>query len=59
MSDLGERTRGSITQVLIVASAIHFSRIIGNLPDVVIGMPIHNRNNDQKRTVGMFSSGCR
>ena len=56
MAALGARLGGSITHMLIGALAIHYSRVAGR-PEVVIGMPVHNRKNAaEKRTMGMFSS---
>ncbi|MBW8832257.1 MAG: amino acid adenylation domain-containing protein, partial [Burkholderiales bacterium] len=47
----------SLSHLFVVALAIYFSRLAGNRPEVVIGMPVHNRGSAaEKGTVGMFSS---
>jgi amino acid adenylation domain-containing protein len=57
ISELSIAVGCSKTHFFMAIIAIYFTRAFGERDNLVIGMPVHNRsNNDQKKTVGMYSS---
>ncbi|MFT5760334.1 MAG: non-ribosomal peptide synthetase component F, partial [Alteromonadaceae bacterium] len=57
ITDIANTIGCSNSHFFMAVIAIYFSRICGQRENIVIGMPVHNRsNNEQKKTVGMFSS---